>query len=110
MASHKLPNYVRLYRKRLGFSQREVASLLGGRDVSKHSRYEHFSCRPVLRTALALAVILRIPVRELFSGEYQEVENAVRRQARRLQDRLTTEQPDQRRARKLAHLKTICGR
>ncbi len=110
MASNKLPNYLRLHRKRLGFSQQEVAFLLGWRDGSQTSRYEHFSSVPALQTALGFAVIFQASVNELFSGEYQEVENAVCRQAQRLQARLITEQPDKRRARKLAHLKTICGR
>lgn len=110
MASHKLPNYLRAHRKRLGFSQRDIAFLLGGRHGSRPSRYEHFSCTPVLRTALALAVILRVSVQELFAGEYQQIEDCVRRQAQQLQDRLATEHPDQRRARKLAQLKEICGR
>jgi transcriptional regulator with XRE-family HTH domain len=110
MASHKLPNYLRQHRKHLGFSQRDIAFLLGGRNVSRPCRYEHFSCTPVLRTALALAVILRVPVQELFSGEYQEIESVVRRQAQRLRDRLTTEQPDERRSRKLAQLRVICER
>lgn len=107
MASHKFPNYLRLYRKRLGLSQHEIAFLLGWRDGSQPSRYEHFSCLPRLRTALALAVIFRVSVYELFSGEYQKVENEVCRQAQRLKARLTMESPDQRTARKLAVLKMI---
>jgi transcriptional regulator with XRE-family HTH domain len=107
MASQKLPNYVRLYRKRFGLSQQEVAFLLGWRDGSQHSRYEHFSCTPGLRTALALAVIFRVSVCELFLGEYQKVESAVCRQAQRLKGRLAAENPDQRNARKLALLETI---
>jgi len=107
MASHKLPNYLRLHRKRLGLSQHEVAFLLGWRDASQHSRYEHFSSIPRLRTALALAVIFRVSVYELFSGEYQKVESAVCRQAQRLRDKLAQETPDKRTARKLALLKLI---
>lgn len=107
MASHKLPNYLRVYRKRLGLSQHEVAFLLGWRDASQPSRYEHFSRTPTLRTALALAVILQVPVYELFSGEHQQVENAVCRQAQRLEAQLTTESPDRRTARKLSVLKMI---
>jgi transcriptional regulator with XRE-family HTH domain len=110
MASHKLPNYLRLYRKRLGLSQREVAFLIGGGDISKPSRYEHFSQMPELRTALALAVIFRVSVSELFLGEYQQIENAVCQQAQRLQDLLATEHPDKQRMRKLAFLKALCGR
>jgi transcriptional regulator with XRE-family HTH domain len=107
MTTHKLPNYLRVYRKRLGLSQHEVAFMLGWRNASQPSRYEHFSRTPTLRTALALAVILRVSVRELFAGEYQKVENAVCRQAQRLEERLTTENPDASTARKLGLLKTI---
>jgi transcriptional regulator with XRE-family HTH domain len=107
MTSHKLPNYLRVYRKRLGLSQNEVAFLLGWRNASQPSRYEHFSRVPTLRTALALSVIFQASVRELFSGEYQKVETAVCRQAQRLEARLTTENPDQPTAGKLALLKTI---
>ena len=107
MTSSKLPNYLRVYRKRLGLSQNEVAFLLGWRNASQPSRYEHFSRMPNLRTVLALSVILRVSVRELFLGEYQKVENEVCRQAQRLVARLTTENPDQPTARKLALLKVI---
>jgi transcriptional regulator with XRE-family HTH domain len=107
MASHKLPNYLRVHRKRLGLSQHEVAFLLGWRDASQPSRYEHFSRTPTLRTALALAVILQMGVHELFLGEYQKVEDAVSRQAQRLEARLTTGSPDRRTARKLSVLKLI---
>jgi transcriptional regulator with XRE-family HTH domain len=107
MASRKLSNYLRVYRKRLGLSQNEVAFLLGWRNASQPSRYEHFSRIPTLRTALALAVIFQVSVSDLFSGEYQKVENAVCRQAQRLETRLTTDSPDPGTARKLALLKKI---
>lgn len=103
----KLPNYLRLHRKRLGLSQQEVAFLLGWRDGSQPSRYEHFSSIPSLHTVMALAVIFQVSVNELFSGEYQKVQNAVCRQAQRLEARLAAERPDQHTARKLALLKTI---
>jgi len=62
---------------------------------------------PCLRTLLAYTIILHIPAHELFAGEYQKVEQAVSRRAKRLIERLATEKPDQRTARKLAHLRTI---
>jgi transcriptional regulator with XRE-family HTH domain len=107
MVPHQLPNYIRVHRKRLGLSQNEVAFLLGWRNASHPYRYEHFSRMPTLRTALALAVIFRVPVQELFSGEYQEVEKAVCRQSQRLKVRLTTENPDPPTARKLAVVNMI---
>jgi transcriptional regulator with XRE-family HTH domain len=107
--SHRLPNYLRAHRKRLGLSQNEVAFLLGCRGGSKPSRYENFCRVPALRTALALAVILQVSVQELFSGEYQRVMKAVCRQAQRLEARLNTDQPDRSTARKLALLNKIAS-
>ena len=107
MSSPKLPNYVRLHRKRLGFSQQEVAFLLGWCDGSQTSRYEHFSRIPTLQTALALAVIFRVSVYELFLGTYQEAERAVCRQAQLLEGLLASENTDKRTSRKLALLKMI---
>jgi hypothetical protein len=57
--------------------------------------------------ALALCVIFQVPPRELFGGEYQKVEQAIRRRAKRLAGRLATDKPDQLTNRKLAFLKTI---
>jgi transcriptional regulator with XRE-family HTH domain len=107
MASHTLPNYIRVHRKRLGLSQNEVAFLLGWCNASQPSRYEHFSRIPTMHTALALSVVLGVSVHELFSGEYQKVVKAVCRQAQRLEARLSTENPDRSTARKLAVLKMI---
>lgn len=107
MASHKLPNYLLVYRKRLGLSQKEVAFLLGSRNSSQPSRYEHFSRMPTLRTALALAVIFQASVYELFLGECEKAANTVCRQAKRLRSRLITQSPGGRTARKLAGLKMI---
>jgi transcriptional regulator with XRE-family HTH domain len=107
MASYKLPNYLRVHRKRLGLSLNEVAFLLGWHGPSQPSRYEHFSRIPALHTALALTVILQASVSELFSGEYQNVKDAVCRQAQRLEALLTKKNPDPPTLRKLALLKII---
>ena len=40
MATHKLENYLRTYRKRSGLTQREVAFLVGCRNGAQVSRYE----------------------------------------------------------------------
>jgi transcriptional regulator with XRE-family HTH domain len=69
MASHKLPNYIRHHRKRLGLSQEEVAFLLGWNGSAQTSRYEHFCRIPTLQTALALSHIFQTSIYELFSGE-----------------------------------------
>lgn len=107
MTLPRLPNYLRVHRKRLGLSQSEVGFLLGCRASSPTSRYEHFTRTPKLRTALALAVIMRVPIYELFSGEYQKVEKAICQRAKLLEERLTAETPDGPTLRKLALLRMI---
>lgn len=79
-----LPNYLRAYRKRRGFSQEEVAHLLGCRHGTKISRYERFGRTPLLETALAYEVIFRVPVRELFLGIFEAAERETRKRARYL--------------------------
>jgi transcriptional regulator with XRE-family HTH domain len=59
---------LRTYRKRAGFSQEEVACLLGARAGACPARHEAFVRRPDLETALAYEAIYGVPVRELFAG------------------------------------------
>src|SRR4051812_18817059 len=107
MASHKLPNYIRHHRKRLGLSQDDVAFLLGWSGSAQTSRYEHFCRIPTLRTALALSVIFQAPIHELFSGEKHEVEDAVSKRAQVMVEQLQQKNPGRRSAHKLASLKKI---
>jgi transcriptional regulator with XRE-family HTH domain len=73
MASPSINNYLRTYRKRSGLTQSEVAFLLGCKDAGQVSRYERRQRLPTLRTALACASVLRVPVEKLFPGVQQEV-------------------------------------
>ena len=68
MATHKLENYLRTYRKRSGLTQREVAFLVGCRNGAQVSRYEKRRRLPPLRTALACEAAFGVPVSELFAG------------------------------------------
>ncbi len=88
MATHKLDNYLRTYRKRASLSQDEIAYLLGTRDGTRASRYERFARRPSLETALAYQAIFRAPVSDLFAGVYQGAETRTIRRARLLHKRL----------------------
>jgi len=88
MATHKLDNYLRTYRKRAGFSQDEVAYLLGTRDGTKTSRHERLKRTPSLEAALAYEAIFGVPVRELFAGVSARAERMTQRRARLLKKRL----------------------
>jgi len=103
----KLPSYLRTHRRRVGFTQKELAFLLGCQKGSKVSRYERLIRFPSLKTALAYEAIFGTSMQELFAGIYEEIEQEVRKRAEVLFQKLYTEKPDPVTARKLDHLRTI---
>jgi transcriptional regulator with XRE-family HTH domain len=74
---HK-PNDLVLYRRRMGFSQKQVARLLGHRNTSMVSHYEHGRALPPIVVALGLEIIYRVPVAFLFPGMYDELRRKIR--------------------------------
>jgi len=100
--THKLRNYLRMYRKRTGLTQRDVSILLGCRFGSAIVRYEHFSREPTLPTALSLAVILRARAHELFAGLHEQAKQDVAERARKLLDSTEGDADDRRTASLLA--------
>lgn len=105
--SRRLQNYLRMYRRRSRLSQYEVAVLLGTRSGTKVSRYEHSARQPNLQTALAYEAIFHVPVRELFAGIYQKVDQTVTRRARLLAERLGKAKPNRTMLHKLEMLRTL---
>jgi transcriptional regulator with XRE-family HTH domain len=101
MASLQLPNYLRANRKRLALSQKEVAYLLGSESGAKVSRYEQFARSPSLETALAYEAIFQKPIRELFAGLYEKIEQQVGTRAKALAGRMDYSKSNQATARKL---------
>ena len=64
----------------MGFTQRQVARLLGHRDASMVSHYEHSRALPPLAVALGLEIIYRVPVAFLFPAMYDEMKQEIRQQ------------------------------
>ena len=62
----------------MGFTQKHVADLLGHRDASMISHYEHGRALPPLVAALGLEVIYRAPVAFLFPAMYDELKRRIR--------------------------------
>ena len=91
--TNKLPNYLRMHRRRHGLSQAELASIIGGQSGTRVSRYERGSRLPSLETALAFEAIFKTPVHELFAGVCEHVELRVCEQAKLLLDRVERLQP-----------------
>ena len=77
---YKNKNRLVLYRRRMGFSQKTVARLLGHKDATLLCMYERGCILPPLAAALSLGVILRVPVEFLFPGLYDELKSHIRQQ------------------------------
>jgi transcriptional regulator with XRE-family HTH domain len=88
MPQAKLDNYLRTYRKNRGFSQREVAFLLGCHSGGKVSRYERSKRTPPLETIFAYETILGISAQELFAGIQERAGRRAMHRARLLRRRL----------------------
>ena len=67
-----------MYRRRMRFSTRQVARLLGHKDTSAWSNYERGERLPSLVNALRLGIIMRVPVEFLFYSLYDELRHQIR--------------------------------
>lgn len=88
MAQKRIASYLRTHRKKSGFTQRDLAQLLGYGDEGPVSRQERGVIVPSLRMALAYEAIFRAPVSELFPSVYQTVERKIEAQLARFESRL----------------------
>lgn len=79
-------NNLVLYRRRMGLTQKQVARLLGHRDATMISHYEHGRALPPLLMALSLEIIYRVPVAFLFPELYDELKQRVRKQEETSED------------------------
>ena len=89
MDHDRLPNYLRLYRKRSCLSQDEVAFLLGEKRGARVCRHERFKQTPKLETLLAYEILFRTPARTLFCGLHKNVEQTLKKRVRLLVRKLT---------------------
>ena len=90
MPTPRLENYLRAYRKKSGFTQRDVAFLLGCQNGAQVSRYEKRRRLPPLQTALACEAVFGIPVAELFAGLRERVGREIEKRLLELRSRLQT--------------------
>src|SRR5438132_4948129 len=71
-------NRLLLYRKRMELSQKQVAAILGLKNIAILSHYERGTTRPSLKRALGLEIVYRVPVAFLFPELYEEIREEVR--------------------------------
>lgn len=102
-----LSTYIRMYRKRTGFTHDEVAFLCGAMCGSSISRHESGERLPVLRTALMYEFILNASVRELYEGVFHEIRGAVRARAQGLCASLERKPRNAERDHKIAVLRAL---
>jgi transcriptional regulator with XRE-family HTH domain len=107
VAHRRLQHYLRTYRRRFGFSQGEIAKLLGSSSDTKVSRYENFRRNPSVITVFTYEVIFNEPVKKLFAGSYDAVLRDVHERAGRLIKTLESKDNHPRTLRKLQLLRTI---
>ena len=107
MPQRKLHNYLRSYRRRAGLTQEEIAFLIGSEDATKVSHFESLRKVPTLEAALAYEAIFGVPVRELFGGVFEKVNQDVICQAKLLTLTLQENAADPATARKLELLRMI---
>jgi len=72
------------FRRKRGYSQRQVVHLLGHKSHAALSLYEHGLSMPTLVTALRLEIILRTPVAFLFPALYESLRTPIRTEEDRL--------------------------
>jgi transcriptional regulator with XRE-family HTH domain len=85
---HHFKSYLRPARRRWGFTQTEVAFLLGFRTGKSISRIEALKQTPTLGMALSCAIIFNMAPGKLFPGAIFEAEQLILSRARELYDQL----------------------
>jgi len=108
--AHRIPTFLKTYRKQTHLTQDELALLLGLGDGSQVSRLERNQCEPTLEMALACQVTFGALPHEVFPGIYDKVEGLVVNRAHVLSDSLKKQKLDEKQKWKLGHLSRITER
>lgn len=89
--SHPKTLYLKVYRKRSGFTQQELAYLLGGKKASAVSRYESKERHPDLATAFVYELMFERALPDLFSMLYARVGAELAARVRHLLDEMAAQ-------------------
>ena len=105
--SRTLPHYLKQERRRAGFSQADIAYLLGAQAKTKVWRYERGRHLPPLQTAFAYEVLLGVPVGQLFPKAFAEARRALVMRVKQWTELIATLPKTPRNLRRQRSLKTI---
>ena len=104
MPRSTLVNYLRTHRRKAGFSQDEVAFLLGVNCGTAVSRHERSSREPNLKNALAYSIIYNTVANELYNRTCLEIRADLWIRVEVLAGRIKMQPRSKRNTRKLAML------
>ena len=107
MSNKPLRNYLRTFRRQCDLSQDDIAFITGWRDGRTVSNYERFKTVPSLETALICERIFKSPVRELFAGMYDKVDQIVTKRVRILLEQSETTPNERDRNGKIESLQSL---
>src|SRR2546421_355474 len=105
----KFRSYLRPVRRRWGFTQRELAFLIGYKTGKSISGIEGLKQMPTIEAAFACAVIFNTAPLKLFPGMLSDVERVVLARAERLYEELQGD-PSRTTRLKLDFLEALIGR
>jgi|SRR5208282_1132742 len=107
----RFSNYVRIHRRNVGLSQRELGQILGYQNEFPISKHERFYCTPTLVTALGYEIVFQVPVSEIFAGLKDQVEEHIELRLAELETQLGQRGARDRRAATIARkLEWLCER
>lgn len=105
--SDPLKSYLKAHRKLCGFTQAEVAYLLGLESAQAISKLESLRQMPSIETAFAAEILFDVPARDLFAGVFADVRENTEKRAYLLARKLETLTPTLQTARKLERLHLV---
>ena len=83
-----LKSYLRTFRRRWGFTQKELAFLIGAESATTISRVEQVKRLPNFAAAVACLILFDTNAFEIFPGLFSEIRDRVRERANRLYEEL----------------------
>ncbi len=101
---------LRSHRRRSGFTQEDLAALIGAQSASQVSRHESGEREPDLRTALAYRIVFDAPIAHLLPKLNREVAQEVDTRATALAERLKASNDGLHTAHRVEHLHQMIGR
>lgn len=107
MSRKTLTNYLRTHRRKAGFSQDEIAYLLGIESGAAVSRHERGVREPNLQNTLAYSIIYGIVANELYDQRCSEICADLWARVEQLRTDLRLEMQSRRRDRKIQMLERL---